>query len=71
MENRLRSQGLGKNARLILNQTSLGDPVSRIVARNEEKDRGLPPRHSRLSIGLEDPSDLIAHPKQAIGKCVS
>ena len=62
-------QGLGRHVRLILNATSLGDPVTRIVARNEENPRGIPPRFTRVSIGLEEPEDLIADFKQAIEKC--
>ena len=60
---------LGKHVKLILNATSLGDPVTRIIARHEEKDRGIPPRFTRVSIGLEEPEDLIADFKQAIERC--
>ena len=49
--------GLGKHLQLILNATSLGDPVTRIVARREEPPRGIPPRFTRVSIGLEEPDD--------------
>lgn len=62
-------RNVGKHTRLILNATSLGDPVTRIMARNEESDRGIPPRYSRVSIGLEDTSDLITDLAQAIEKC--
>ncbi len=62
-------RGLGRHVKLIINQTSLGDPVTRIMARNEEKDRGIPPRFTRVSIGLEEPEDLIADFKQAIERC--
>ena len=55
--------------RLIVNQTSLGDPVTRINKRGEEKDRGIPPRYTRVSIGLEEPEDIIADFGQAIEKC--
>ena len=41
----------------------------RIAARKEEKDRGIPTRYSRVSIGLEEAEDLIADFKQAIEKC--
>jgi methionine-gamma-lyase len=60
---------LGRHLKLILRQTSLGDPVTRIVSRNEEKDRGIPNRFMRVSIGLEEPEDVIADFKQAIEKC--
>jgi len=60
---------VGKHTKLILNATSLGDPVTRITPRKEEKPRGIPQRFSRLSIGLEEPGDLIADLKQAIEKC--
>ena len=61
---------LGRHVRLILNATSLGDPVTRLVARREEKPRGIPPRFTRVSIGLEEPEDLIADLKPAIEKCL-
>jgi methionine-gamma-lyase len=60
---------LGKHVELILNATSLGDPVTRITARKEEKLRGIPPRFTRVSIGLEEPEDLITDFNQAIEKC--
>jgi len=62
-------QTVGRHTQLILNATSLGDPVTRITPRNEEKDRGIPRNYSRVSIGLEDPRDLIADFTQAIEKC--
>lgn len=63
-------QDVGRHTRLILNATSLGDPVTRITPRKEEQSRGIPARFSRLSIGLEAPEDLIADLKQAIDRCV-
>ncbi len=60
---------LGRHVKLIINQTSLGDPVTRIMARKEEPDRGIPARYTRVSIGLEEPEDLISDFKQAIEKC--
>ncbi len=62
-------QTVGQHTQLILNATSLGDPVSRITPRKEEQDRGIPRNYSRVSIGLEDPQDLIADLTQAIEKC--
>jgi methionine-gamma-lyase len=62
-------QGLGRHVKLILNATSLGDPVTRVTARKEEKDRGIPARYTRVSIGLEEPEDLITDFKQAIDAC--
>ncbi len=62
-------QNFGKHVKLALNATSLGDPVTRVTARNEEGDRGIPPRYTRISIGLEDPEDIIADFEQALGKC--
>ena len=59
-------QSLGKHVKLIINQTSLGDPVTRVMIRDEEKDRGIPARYTRVSIGLEDPEDLIADLRQAL-----
>jgi cystathionine beta-lyase/cystathionine gamma-synthase len=58
-----------RNVSLMINATSLGDPVSRILQRREDKPRGIPQRFARVSIGLEDPEDLIADFKQAIEKC--
>ena len=64
-------RNVGKHAKLILHATSLGDPVTRITARKEEKDRGVPARYSRVSIGLGEPEDLIADFKHAIERCGS
>jgi len=61
-------QSVHRHVNLMLHATSLGDPVSRILPRSEEKPRGIPQRFSRVSIGLEDPEDLIADLKQAIEK---
>ena len=58
-------ENVGKHTELMINATSLGDPVTRIIARQEETPRGIPQRFSRLSIGLEEPEDLIAAPAQA------
>jgi methionine-gamma-lyase len=62
-------KNLGRQVKLIINQTSLGDPVTRIMARKEERNRGIPARYTRVSIGLEEPEDLIADFKQAIERC--
>jgi len=62
-------RNLGRYVKLILNATSLGDPVTRVTARSEEKDRGIPARYTRVSIGLEEPEDLIADFEQAIERC--
>lgn len=62
-------RNVGQHVSLVLNATSLGDPVTRITARQEEKHRGIPPRFSRVSIGLEEPEDLIADFDQAIARC--
>ena len=62
-------QNVGKHTKLILNATSLGDPVTRITPRKEEKPRGIPVHYSRLSIGLEEHEDLIADFEQAIERC--
>lgn len=61
-------QNLGKHVKLMINATSLGDPVTRVLQRKEEKDRGIPARYTRVSIGLEEPEDIIADFKQAIEK---
>jgi len=62
-------QRLGRYVKLILNATSLGDPVTRITARRKEKPRGIPARFTRVSVGLEEPEDLITDLKQAIERC--
>ena len=62
-------KGLGHHVKFILNATSLGDPVTRIVMRGEEKNRGIPARYTRVSIGLEEPEDIITDFKQAIERC--
>ena len=43
--------------------------MPRITSRSEEKYRGIPARYMRVSIGLEEPEDLIADFKRAIEKC--
>ena len=62
-------RNLGKHVKLIVNQTSLGDPVTRVMIRQENKPRGIPARFTRVSIGLEEPEDIIADFKQAIARC--
>ena len=62
-------QCLGNQVELILHATSLGDSVTRIVTRQQEKERGIPQRYTRVSIGLEDPEDLIIDFKRAIQQC--
>ena len=62
-------QEIGNHTKLILNATSLGDPVTRITSRQVEEPRGIPEHFSRLSIGLEEPKDLISDFKQAIARC--
>jgi methionine-gamma-lyase len=59
----------GRHIKLIINKTSLGDPVTRINNRNPEKNRGIPGNYTRVSIGLEEPEDIIADFRQAIAKC--
>ena len=60
---------LAKQLRLVINATSLGDPVSRVIMRTEENDRNIPANYTRISIGLEEPEDIVADLKQAIEKC--
>ena len=62
-------RNLGKHVKLILNATSLDDPVTRITPRKEEKSRGISPPFTRVSIGPEEPEDLIVDFQQAIQKC--
>ncbi|MDH3718768.1 MAG: PLP-dependent transferase [Planctomycetota bacterium] len=62
-------ENVQNHVKLMIHATSLGDPVSRILYRKEDKTRAIPQRFARVSIGLEDPQDLIADFKQAIEKC--
>jgi len=62
-------RNLGRHVKLIVNKTSLGDPVTRITRRSEERNRGIPGNYTRVSIGLEEPEDIIADFRQAIAKC--
>ncbi|MFZ9935854.1 MAG: trans-sulfuration enzyme family protein [Luteolibacter sp.] len=62
-------QGLGRQVKLMVNQTSLGDPVTRVMQLKEDKAIGVPARYTRVSIGLEEPEDVIADFEQAIAKC--
>ena len=62
-------ENIGRHTELIPNATSLGDPVTRITPRSDEKDRGISKRFSRVSIGLEEPEDLIVDFKLAIERC--
>jgi cystathionine beta-lyase/cystathionine gamma-synthase len=48
---------------------SLGDVVTLVARRSEEPHRGIPPRYTRISVGLEDPDDIIADFRQAIERC--
>ena len=59
----------GSHLKLIISQTSLGDPVSRVMNRKEDKSKGIPKRYTRVSIGLEEPGDLITDFREAIAKC--
>ena len=61
--------GLGRHVRLMVNQTSLGDPVTRVMQRQEDKATGVPARYTRVSIGLEEPEDVMADFEQAIAQC--
>ena len=53
----------------MVSETSLGDPVTRVMQREENNASGVPPRYTRVSIGLEEPEDVIADFEQAIAKC--
>lgn len=45
---------------------SLGDVVTLVSKRDPEPDRAIPPRYTRISIGLEDTADIIADFEQAL-----
>ncbi len=62
-------QNLGRHVKLMINAVSLGDPVTRVSQRREEPDRGIPARYTRVSIGLEEPEDIIADFQQAVERC--
>ena len=45
------------------------EAVTRVTARREERGRGIPARYTRVSVGLEEPEDLISDFKQVIEQC--
>jgi len=47
---------------------SLGDTKTLVVPRDREERRGIPANYVRLSVGLEDPNDIIADLIQALEK---
>ena len=46
--------------------TSLGDVESLLAAYGRDDRRGIPDNYRRLSVGIEDPDDIIADLKQAL-----
>jgi methionine-gamma-lyase len=61
-------RNFNKGLKMCKNWTSLGDAVTLVQTQGEERQRGVPPRYTRISIGLEDPNDIIADFTQAITK---
>ncbi len=59
-------RNLPRHINLMIHAASLGDAVTRVSTRSAEPDRGIPARYTRVSIGLEEPEDIIADFKQAI-----
>lgn len=45
---------------------SLGDVVTLVSKRTPEPDRAIPPRYTRISVGLEDTADIVADFEQAL-----
>ena len=59
-------QGFHGKLRMCKPWTSLGDVVTLVTKRTAVPAQAIPPRYTRISIGLEDPDDIIADFKQAI-----
>ncbi len=61
-------ENFNKGLKMCKNWTSLGDAVTLVQKEWEVPHRGVPAHYTRISIGLEDPKDIIADFKQAIAK---
>ena len=55
-----------KKTKMIKPWASLGDVVTLAINQSEDPARAIPPRFTRISIGLEDADDIIADFEQAI-----
>ena len=62
-------RNLAKHIKLMIHAVSLGDAVTRVTTRGADRGRAVPARYTRVSIGLEEPEDLIADFEQAIANC--
>ncbi len=58
--------GFQKKVKMAKPWASLGDVVTLVINQGEDASRALPPRFTRISIGLEDADDIIADFGQAI-----
>jgi len=59
---------VARHVRLCRPWTSLGDVQSLITHYGHNANWGIPPNYVRLSVGIEDPDDIIADLKQALDK---
>ena len=59
-------QGFRERLKLCKPWVSLGDVVTLVSKRDPEPDRAIPPRYTRISVGLEDTPDIIADFEQAL-----
>ena len=56
------------NVKLCKPWTSLGDVETLISRYRRDGRRGIPYNYVRMSVGIEDPDDIIADLKQALDK---
>lgn len=59
-------ESFGQRLKLCKPWVSLGDVVTLVSKRGEQRDRAIPPRYTRISIGLEDAADIISDFQQAL-----
>ncbi len=60
--------GSNLNVKLCKSWTSLGDVESLISRYGRDERRGIPDNYVRMSVGIEDPDDIIGDLKQALDK---
>ncbi len=63
-----KSPGVARHVKLCRPWTSLGDVQTLISHYGRRADWGIPDKYVRMSIGIEDPADIIADLKQALDK---
>ena len=60
---------IARHVRFCRPWTSLGDVETLVNAYGANRAWGIPPNYVRMSVGIEDPGDIIADLKQALDKC--